>query len=208
MRAINANLARCHVCGKLSSRPAEGAYACPRCHTPLHFRTPLAISRSWAYTLTAAVCFIPANIYPIMNVGSIEKNFTSTIMSGVIDLARNDMLPIAIVVFVASIAVPLFKLLGIMVLLVIVQRGKPIKRHQAIRMYRFIEFIGRWSMLDLFVISILVSLVSFGEIASIEPNIGATAFAAVVILTLLAAESFDPRLIWDLQDIDDDRTDL
>ncbi|MDO3384970.1 paraquat-inducible protein A [Gilvimarinus sp. SDUM040013] len=208
MLAINANLARCHVCGKVSHLPSEGAFACPRCHTPLHFRTPYSVSRSWAYTLTAAICFVPANLYPIMNVQSIDKSFTSTIMSGVIDLAQNDMLPIAIVVFVASIAVPLFKLIGIIVLLTIVQRGKPVKRQQAIRMYRFIDFIGRWSMLDIFVISILVSLVSFGQIASIEANIGATAFGAVVILTLLAAESFDPRLIWDLQDTEDDRTEL
>ncbi|MBU2886475.1 paraquat-inducible protein A [Gilvimarinus agarilyticus] len=208
MLAINAQLAHCRVCGKLASRPSEGAYACPRCHTPLHFRTPRAISRSWAFTISAAIGFVPANLYPIMNVQSIDKSFTSTIMSGVIDLAQNDMLPIAIVVFVASIAVPLFKLLGIAVLLIIVQRGKPIKRQQAMRMYRFIDFIGRWSMLDLFVISILASLVSFGQLASIEANIGATAFAAVVILTLFAAESFDPRLIWDLQDLEHERTDL
>lgn len=208
MLAAKSLLARCHVCGKLSSRPASGAYVCPRCHTPLHFRTPRAVSRCWAFTITAAIGFIPANLYPIMNVSSIDKSFTSTIMSGVIDLAQNGMLPIAIVVFIASIAVPLFKLIGIAVLLMIVQRGRPIKRQQALRMYRTIEFIGRWSMLDLFVISILASLVSFGQLASIDANIGATAFAAVVILTLFAAESFDPRLIWDLQDLDHDRTDL
>lgn len=202
MLAIKANLARCHVCGKLASRPPEGAFLCPRCGASLHFRTPLSVSRAWAYTLTATLAFIPANLYPIMTVHNIQGSNPSTILSGVIDLANNGMLPIAIVVFVASIAVPVFKLIGMFSLLLIIQRNKPIKREQAVRMYRFIEFIGRWSMLDLFVIAILVTLVSFGQLASIEANLGATAFAAVVILTLLAAESFDPRLIWDLQELE------
>jgi paraquat-inducible protein A len=150
------------------------------------------------------VVFIPANLYPIMTVAQLDNKTPSTILAGVINLAAHDMLPIAIVVFIASIAVPLFKLLGIAVLLIAVQRGKKIHPHQATFMYRFIELIGRWSMLDLFVISILVTLVSFGKIASIEPNVGATAFGAVVVLTLLAAKSFDPRLIWDLQEPDYD----
>lgn len=200
MRAINSSLCQCQVCGKLCRLPDEGAYACRRCHSPLHRRRPHAIAASWALALTALVLLVPANLYPIMTIHQLDDTMRHTIMAGVIDLARHDMLPIAIVVFTASIAVPLFKLLGIMGLLVAVQRGHPISRQQATRMYRFIDLIGRWSMLDLFVISILVSLVNFGRIASIEANIGASAFAAVVVLTLLAAQSFDPRLIWDQQD--------
>ena len=200
MRAIDQHLARCPVCTKLSERPTNGAYVCGRCQTPLHFREHMSVSRTWAFTVAAALAFIPANLYPIMTVAQIDSTTSSTILSGVIELAQNDMLPIAIVVFVASIAVPIFKLLGIIILLITVQRRQPINTRQATLMYRFILLIGRWSMLDLFVISILVSLVSFGKLASIEANMGATAFGAVVVLTLLAAESFDPRLIWDLQE--------
>ncbi|UTF61294.1 paraquat-inducible protein A [Gilvimarinus sp. DA14] len=200
MRAIDKHLALCHTCGKLSRVSSGHTLLCPRCHNPVHLRDPFALSRAWAFTISALVAFIPANFYPIMTVVQIDKTIPSTIMAGVIDLAKNDMLPIAIVVFIASVAVPVFKLVGIIFLLLTVQRAKPINASQATRMYRFIDLIGRWSMLDLFVIAILVTLVSFGKLANIEANIGATAFGAVVVLTLLAAESFDPRLIWDLQD--------
>ncbi|WP_020210898.1 paraquat-inducible protein A [Gilvimarinus chinensis] len=200
MRAIDKRLALCHTCGKLARVSSSHTQLCPRCHGPVHLRDPYALSRAWAFTISALVAFIPANFYPIMTVIQIDKTIPSTIMAGVIDLAKNDMLPIAVVVFIASIAVPVFKLVGIIYLLLTVKRGKPVNSTQATRMYRFIDLIGRWSMLDLFVIAILVTLVSFGKLANIEANIGATAFGAVVVLTLLAAESFDPRLIWDLQD--------
>lgn len=200
MRALDAGLARCPVCTKVSLRPAEGTYVCARCHSPLHFREPHAISRTWAFLITAAIALVPANLYPIMTVSQVDSSRTDTIVSGIVELAQNDMLPIAIVVFIASVAVPVFKIIGIAALLFMVQRGQPVNKAQATFMYRFIDIIGRWSMLDLFVISILVSLVSFGNIASIEVNVGATAFGAVVVLTLLAAESFDQRLIWDLQE--------
>lgn len=199
MQAIERRLSRCHTCGKLA-QVSEEPSVCPRCHTPLHLRDPYALSRAWAFTLTALVAFIPANLLPIMTVAKLDNVIPSTIMAGVIDLAKNDMLPIAIVVFLASIAVPVFKLIGIIYLLYTVQQGRAINAAQATRMYRFIDFIGRWSMLDLFVIAILATLVSFGKVASIEANPGASAFAAVVVLTLLAAKSFDPRLIWDLQE--------
>lgn len=200
MRAIDKRLALCHTCGKLSRVSNSHALLCPRCHSQVHLRDPYALSRAWAFTISALVAFVPANFFPIMTVIQIDKTIPSTIMAGVIDLAKNDMLPIAVVVFIASIAVPVFKLVGIIYLLLTVKRGKPVNSTQATRMYRFIDLIGRWSMLDLFVIAILVTLVSFGKLANIEANIGATAFGAVVVLTLLAAESFDPRLIWDLQD--------
>jgi paraquat-inducible protein A len=205
VRAIDYNISRCGMCGKLAYPHHSGPSACPRCHTPLHLREPHSITRTWALLLTAMVAFIPANLYPIMTVAQLDDKNASTILSGVIDLAGHDMLPIAIVVFVASIAVPLFKLIGITVLLLAVQRGKPIKPQQATLMYRFIDVIGRWSMLDLFVIAILVTLVSFGNIANIQPNMGASAFGAVVVLTLLAAKSFDSRLLWDLQEPNHER---
>ncbi len=124
-------------------------------------------------------------------------------MSGVIELVNYGMLPIATVVFVASILVPTFKLVGIGLLLYSVQRHQPMSVRQRILMYRFIEWIGRWSMLDIFVIAILVAMVNFGSLASIKPGLGAAAFACVVILTMLAALTFDPRLIWDNTDPDD-----
>jgi len=200
MRALEAGLAHCSVCSKVLLRPTQGAFVCPRCHSPLHFREPLSVSRSWAFLIAATIALFPANLYPIMTVSQVDTSYTDTIISGIVQLAQNGMLPIAIVVFIASVAVPVFKIIGIAALLVIVQRGGAVNKKQATFMYRFIDIIGRWSMLDLFVISILVSLVSFGQFASIEVNLGATFFGAVVVLTLLAAESFDQRLIWDLQE--------
>jgi len=154
--------------------------------------------------VTAAILYIPANMLPIMTVSSLGQGDPSTIMSGVIQLMQHGMYPIAIVVFVASILVPTFKLIGLSLLLFSVQRRQPLSAQQRIIMYRFIEFIGRWSMLDIFVIAILVAMVNFGRIASVEANLGAVAFASVVILTMLAAITFDPRLIWDNTESDDD----
>jgi paraquat-inducible protein A len=147
--------------------------------------------------LAAAICYVPANTLPIMTVSYFGKGEPSTIMSGVIDLVNNGMVPIAVVVFVASIVVPTFKLIGLAWLLISVQRKRAIRARQRMFLFRFIQWIGRWSMLDIFVISILVTLVDFGNFASVEANPGAIAFAAVVIFTMLAAKTFDPRLIWD-----------
>lgn len=157
-----------------------------------------------ALLITAAILYIPANVLPIMTVSSLGKGDPSTIMSGVIQLVQHGMIPIAAVVFIASIVVPTFKLVGIALLLFSVQRRQPLSARQRIVMYRFIEFIGRWSMLDIFVIAILVAVVNFGRLASVEANLGAIAFASVVILTMLAAVTFDPRLIWDNTESDDD----
>jgi paraquat-inducible protein A len=159
--------------------------------------------RTWALLLTAAILYIPANLLPIMTVNSLGKGQSDTIMSGIVELANLGMLPIAAVVFIASILVPIFKMVGISLLLYSVQRHQPMSVRQRIVMYRFIEWIGRWSMLDIFVIAILVAVVRFGSLASIEPGLGAMAFASVVILTMLAALTFDPRLIWDNTESDD-----
>ena len=160
--------------------------------------------RTWALLLTSAILYIPANLLPIMTINSLGQGSPSTIMAGVIELMQHGMIPIAAVVFIASILVPTFKLVGIALLLYSVQRHQPLSARQRIIMYRFIEFIGRWSMLDIFVIAILVAVVNFGRIASVEANLGAVAFASVVVLTMLAAVTFDPRLIWDNTESDDD----
>lgn len=205
MRAIDAGLLVCHECHKLNKlEPDSRKQFCSRCGGVIHARRPDSLVRTWALLLTASLLYIPANLLPIMTVNSLGKGQSDTIMSGVIELVHLGMLPIAAVVFIASILVPTFKLVGVSLLLYSVQRQQPMSVHQRIVMYRFIEWIGRWSMLDIFVIAILVAVVKFGSLASIEPGFGAMAFASVVILTMLAALTFDPRLIWDNTESDAD----
>ncbi|HCV38496.1 paraquat-inducible protein A [Pseudomonas vlassakiae] len=205
MRAIDAGILVCNECHELNRRDAESdSQTCTRCGAVVHARRPNSIIRTWALLITASILYIPANLLPIMTVSTLGQGSGDTIMSGVITLLKHGMLPIAAVVFIASILVPTFKLVGIGLLLYSVQRRQPLSARQRILMYRFIEFIGRWSMLDIFVIAILVAVVNFGRIASVEANLGAVAFATVVILTMLAALTFDPRLIWDNTESDDD----
>ncbi|MDB5983413.1 MAG: Paraquat-inducible protein [Pseudomonas sp.] len=204
MRAIDAGIlicAECHALNKVD--PDTDNPTCSRCGAQVHARSPNSMARTWALLITAAILYIPANVLPIMTVSSLGQGDPSTIMSGVIQLMQHGMYPIAAVVFVASILVPTFKLIGLGLLLFSVQRRLPMSARQRMIMYRFIEFIGRWSMLDIFVIAILVAVVNFGRLASIEANLGAVAFATVVILTMLAAVTFDPRLIWDDTESDD-----
>ena len=205
MRAIDAGILICIECHELNRQePDSDEQVCTRCGALVHARRPNSVMRTWALLITAAILYIPANVLPIMTVSSLGQGDPSTIMSGVIQLVQHGMFPIAAVVFVASILVPTFKLVGIGLLLFSVQRHQPLSARQRIIMYRFIEFIGRWSMLDIFVIAILVAVVNFGRLASIEANLGAVAFSSVVILTMLAAVTFDPRLIWDNTESDDD----
>lgn len=205
MRAIDAGILVCNECHELNRQePDSHEQSCTRCGAVVHARRPNSIVRTWALLITATILYIPANVLPIMTVSALGQGSPDTIMSGVITLLKHGMLPIAAVVFIASILVPTFKLVGIALLLYSVQRHQPLSARQRILMYRFIEFIGRWSMLDIFVIAILVAVVNFGRIASVEANLGAVAFATVVILTMLAALTFDPRLIWDNTESDND----
>ncbi|AYN08867.1 paraquat-inducible protein A [Pseudomonas putida] len=205
MRAIDAGIVVCNECHELNRQePDSTSQTCTRCGAIVHARRPNSIARTWALLIAASILYIPANILPIMTVSTLGQGSPDTIMSGVITLLKHGMVPIAAVVFIASILVPTFKLVGIGLLLYSVQRRQPLSARQRILMYRFIEFIGRWSMLDIFVIAILVAVVKFGRIASVEANLGAVAFATVVILTMLAALTFDPRLIWDNTESDDD----
>lgn len=205
MRAIDAGILTCTECHQLNKQePDTDEQICARCGALIHARRPNSLARTWALLITAAILYIPANLLPIMTINSLGQGDPSTIMAGVIQLVQHGMYPIAAVVFIASILVPTFKLVGIGLLLFSVQRHQPLSAKQRIVMYRFIEFIGRWSMLDIFVIAILVAVVNFGRLASVEANLGAAAFASVVILTMLAAVTFDPRLIWDNTESDDD----
>ena len=205
MRAIDAGILICTECHELNKQePDVDEQVCSRCGALVHARRPDSLTRTWALLITAALLYIPANMLPIMTVNSLGQGDPSTIMAGVIQLVQHGMYPIAAVVFIASILVPTFKLVGIGLLLFSVQRHQPLSAQQRIVMYRFIEFIGRWSMLDIFVIAILVAVVNFGRLASVEANLGAAAFSSVVILTMLAAVTFDPRLIWDNTESDAD----
>jgi paraquat-inducible protein A len=206
MRAIDAGILVCPACHRLARHATDEHADCARCGARLHARRPDSVRRTWALLATSMILYAPANLLPIMSVNALGKGQPDTIMSGVLTLIRLQMWPIAAVVFVASILVPTFKLVGMTLLLYSVQRRMPMSPRQRIVMFRFIEWIGRWSMLDIFVIAILVALVDFGHLASIEAGYGAVAFACVVVLTMLAALTFDPRLIWDNAESGDERS--
>jgi paraquat-inducible protein A len=196
LRARELGLASCHTCGLLQKLPRGHAH-CPRCGSTVHLRTPNSIHVTWALLLTAIIAYIPANLYPVMTVTSLGRSQSDTILSGVVYLLLHGDWPLALIVFVASILVPLAKILALIYLLLAVQRHTPLRKSQLTRMYRLVELVGRWSMVDIFVVSLLAALVQVGALASIEPGVGAIAFTTVVVLTMLAALNFDPRLIWD-----------
>ena len=201
--ARNASLLSCGVCHLLVRKPPGAAGPpgrCPRCGAALHSRKPDSIARTWALVIAALVFYVPANVLPITKVTSLGVVQSDTILSGVIYFIHSGMWPIALVIFIASIFVPLLKLLILMLLLVSVQRGIRWRPKDRTRLYRITEAIGRWSMVDIFVVTILVALVHLGALANIEAQAGAAFFAAVVVITIFAALSFDPRLIWDAKE--------
>ncbi|MBF0154243.1 MAG: paraquat-inducible protein A [Magnetococcales bacterium] len=184
---------RCPQCG-LGQESCQKH--CRRCGASLGRRKPESLSRTWALVMTAGILYIPANLLPIMTVVRLGHEQSDTILSGVAHLVESGMWPLALVVFVASILVPILKLLVLAGLLLSIQHGWGRRRHERNHLYRLIEVIGRWSMIDIFMISILVAIVDLGEVATIHPGQGALYFAAVVVITLFAARTFDPRLIW------------
>jgi paraquat-inducible protein A len=199
-------LVACHRCHRLS-RLALARAECPRCGAALHSRKPNSIARTWALVLAAMVFYIPANVLPVTHTTSLGAVQSDTIMSGVIYFIHSGSWPIALVIFIASVFVPLLKLLILSGLLLSVQRRWQWRPVDRTRLYRLTEVIGRWSMLDIYVVTILVALVNLGALATIEAGPGAVFFAGVVVVTMLAAESFDPRLIWDNMENGNDRTD-
>lgn len=194
--AREAGLIVCGDCNKLHPTRYEGL-PCDRCGVCLHSRQANALARSWACLLTAIILFLPANLLPIMTFKVFGRGEPSTIVDGILQLLDQNMLFIALVVLVASLVVPVLKIIAMLILLCTVQFRLHTNLRQKTIMYRVVEWIGRWSMLDIFVIGVLVALVQLGNIAHIEGNHGATAFGAVVILTMFAAINFDTRLIWD-----------
>ncbi|MDD3352447.1 paraquat-inducible protein A [Zoogloea sp.] len=200
LTARQAGLMSCHVCGQLAHRPAAGGgdrLRCPRCAAPLHLRKPASLNTTWALILASILLYIPANLLPMMTTASLLGSQQDTIMSGVVFLWQSGSWPLAAVVFFASVMVPLLKILALIYLAASVQRRSRHRMLQRTRLYRLVEFVGRWSMLDIYVITILAALVQFQGLATIQAGPAAVAFGAVVVLTMFAALSFDPRLIWD-----------
>ncbi|MGI9087669.1 MAG: paraquat-inducible protein A [Chthoniobacterales bacterium] len=185
-------LALCHVCGQISP---EEERRCPRCRSRLHLRQPESIQRTWALTIAAVVLYFPANLLPVLKVESFTGDSQNTIMGGVIQFWQQADYPVALIIFVASVMIPVLKIISIICLCRASRTGHSPRRMT--RLYRVTEFVGRWSMVDVFVVAILVAVVQLGSTISIHPGAGALSFAAVVVLTMFAAMSFDPRLIWD-----------
>ena len=197
-----AGLSSCHSCHLLWQRARQPSHMrCPRCGARLHDRKPNSIARTWALVLAAFMFYIPANVLPITIVISLCKAQSDTIMSGVIYFIHTGMWPIALVIFLASVFRPLLKLLILIFLLISVQRKSRWRQQDRTRLYRITEIIGRWSMVDIFVVTILVALVHLGGLATIQAGPGAIFFGAVVVITIIAAMSFDPRLIWDTEEV-------
>jgi len=193
-------LVGCHDCHLLSRFPeqAPGQEAsCPRCGAALHQRKPNSIARTWALLIAAAILYIPANLLPMTITSSLGHAQGDTIMSGVIYFVQSGSWEIALVIFVASIFVPLAKLAILSCLLVSVQRKSTWRPKDRTRLYRITEAIGRWSMTDIYVVTILVALVKLGFFVDIDAGPAVVYFASVVVITIIAAENFDPRLIWD-----------
>ncbi|MDP5208493.1 paraquat-inducible protein A [Microbulbifer sp. 2205BS26-8] len=201
-KAFKQGLTSCLCCHQLIILPAAGRCRCPRCGARVYGRIDGSLMSTWALTITGALLLLPANILPVMTVTYLGAGEPNTIISGVMQLYNAGMWGIALVVFAASIAVPVMKLLGLALLLVQIQLRIPFDPLQAMKIYRVVSGIGRWSLLDLFILSILVALVDMGFVAQVDAGPGSTAFAAVVVITMTAARTFDPRLIWDARDGD------
>ncbi|MGL6565845.1 paraquat-inducible protein A [Aeromonas dhakensis] len=194
--AKSAGLVGCHICGALSE---AGADSCKRCGEHLHSRKPGGLNRTWALLFTSIILYVPANLYPIMDTVFLGDDSPSTILGGVLVLWAMGSYPIAAVIFFASVVVPLVKILALLWLCYMVQRGQGTSPLGKLKLYRMTEFVGRWSMIDVFVVAILAGLIRLDNLMTIYPGPAAVAFAGVVLVTMVAAMSFDSRLIWDLQ---------
>jgi len=195
--AASSGLLSCGACTLVSRATPAGVAQCPRCGCALHFRKPGSLGRTWAFLIAAIALYVPANTLPIMLTHSLFGSQDDTIISGVVFLWEDGSWYLALIVFFASIFVPLAKIIGLAVLCLSVQLRVAWRREQRARLYRLIESIGRWSMLDIFVVALLVTVVQLTALASVRAGPAALAFGAVVVLTMCAAQSFDPRLLWD-----------
>jgi len=195
-------LCLCPVCRKLNLTSRSH---CRRCFSQLYSRNYASIQQSWALLVTAMILLVVANIYPITLLTNRGEVTSDTIFSGIIHLVETDMLPIAIIVFTASILVPWLKIIGLTTYLTAISFNLPVSKKNLMIGFHIIEWIGRWSMLDLFVISLTVALVNMGQLLDAKPAPAATAFALVILLTQLAAKVLDTRLLWDRLEHTDDK---
>lgn len=204
LTGIKLGLVLCETCGLLSrANEAREPGHCPRCGTELEFRRRNSIQRTWALLIAAAICYIPANLIPIMSTATPTYAEEDTIMSGVVLLYESGSWPLALIVLIASVMIPMAKIIALAYLLITIQFRSIRSQQERVRLYRLVEFVGRWSMLDVFVVTFVVALVQLQPLMSVQPGAGVMFFAAVVVLTMLAAENFDPRLIWDSSNKED-----
>jgi paraquat-inducible protein A len=192
--ARQAGLVACQRCGQV--HPMQDR-VCKRCGSALQSRDVDSLQKVWAWLLAGMIAYVPANIYPMLLTATLTERSESTIIGGVVELIEHGSLGIAAIVFVASVVIPIGKFTAIAYLAISVQRQSMTSQHARHRAYEVVEFIGRWSMIDVFVVAILSALVQLDTIATINPGIAAVSFALSVIFTMLSAQAFDSRLIWD-----------
>ncbi|WP_170246341.1 paraquat-inducible protein A [Colwellia hornerae] len=195
-KALAAGLGSCPKCHKLNVMHAS-RQVCSRCLTLFSARKPKSIEYTLAWTIAALVMFIPANIYPMMVFYTFGKPEASTILEGIAIFIQMGMLPVAVIIFIASFVVPLGKIIGLFTLMYNTKRKTQLTLKQQGQLYHIVEFLGPWSMLDVFVVTVMAAVVNLGFLSSIEPAVGITYFTLMVVFTIFAAESFDPRLLWD-----------
>jgi paraquat-inducible protein A len=197
--AAGRGLATCAVCGLLATaEDADGAAAaCPRCGTTLHLRRVASVERTGALLLAAAICYVPANVLPVLVTTSLAGSEADTILSGVVRLYDSGSWILALIVLVASVMIPPGKIAVLTCLLAVARWGRPARLRDCTRLYRMVEHVGRWSMLDVFVAAFVIAVVRWGPFMSERSGPGLPFFAATAVLTMLAAKAFDPRLVWD-----------
>ena len=197
-RAADLNLCLCHGCGN-ACELRDTIHRCERCGAPLHSLKPDSIARTWAYLVAALIFYVPANLLPVMNTTMLGNGADSTIIGGVVEFAEAGAWDIASIIFIASVGVPAIKFGALFLLLITCQRRSGWARRERSKLFRMVELIGYWSMLDVLVVALVAALVKFDALADIEPRAGILFFGMVVVFTMLAAMSFDPRLIWQAQ---------
>jgi paraquat-inducible protein A len=199
VRGREHGLCLCHTCKLVLQLPhaTSGQTLCPRCATPLHWRKVNSIARAWAYLLAALICYFPANLYPVMNTLFLGRQSDNTILSGIIEFWSSGDYLVALVIFLASAVVPCLKFVAMSFLLITARRQNRPRMQDRTMLYRLLEWIGHWSMLDVIVVAIVAALVKFQLLSTIEPRIGIAFFGASVVFTMLSAHSFDSRFIWD-----------
>lgn len=197
--ASELGLQLCHDCG-LACRLADRD--CPRCEAALHPRKPNSIARTWALLIAALILYLPANMLPVMYTDMFGSGSENTILSGVVEFWKGGSWDIALLIFIASVVVPCMKFFVLGMLLICAQRRSRWAMRERARLYRFIETIGYWSMLDVLVVALVAALVQFRALSTIEPRLGILFFGLVVVLTMLASMTFDPRLTWDAENDD------